>query len=892
MFATNILFQNMNKLFTLLLIISGSISIAQESAPTLSLGIDKVLFSKGGLDVELISEIIASKQDELKKTIVKREILKRVNQEGCFATKNYAYNVVDVILNERNKGVLQREILEHTANYAFVYGISELYLRLSCESDASLLSSVIADFGYPPSDSLYKKTNNRPLGLFLERINTPIKMGNVESLSLANILLDVVFDASQSSELLKGKGFFQKPLYLTWDEYEVENSYYRYLNGVKDQGKEARVQALKKEVHDFIKQILRFYNIIGKVDGVENMETLKDRLSVQITENTAHLESHLFADAISSQNEIFEEQKKSLEEGEDLDNTIERLRGDLAERARQAVDYDLATIESYREDSAALVKLFADYNDLCNDIKACTRSFVFGRQSTTNFLEAEKNKATASGASVSNRPYMDTLDQLITKNKAISAEFGRITGLNANFEKDLTIPIKKYYDKRVNTLINFNEYTVAKKLLEESYQNSDKVAQAVILLEQELAIEKKKVAKNSSLIASDLSENVRYLNTQLEGITTMKLDLSPENDSTLLEVYEQLYILKNNNHSFVNYHYIGYLRDELLPEVRLMNQHQGGKFNMVIRLIENITYLIEQEIFSPFSQSNEVGDKSLLSILLQQGDEINFDYINFLEKLDHLEEAGTYSYLLHTLIGIGDIHAKKGTSRALNSVINSIEKYIDFGVGEDQIDLDVEGIILSLYNQFADRDFNRLKFHLTVGLNQATFLTQGYSLGTSDTINNLGFASEKIGVKLKLFNWKLKRSYLPGEFYRGKEVTVKKSGRQFNGDPIISDLHVLMYGSGLLYNVTNMSSSRDFNHPIVGLSLGVSTYNHLDFNVGLAVPLASNRKFNSDDLMLNVGFDIRFSEYLTALNKKRKLDKAEKLKNDRTRLSSQESRRK
>jgi len=99
---------------------------------------------------------------------------------------------------------------------------------------------------------------------------------------------------------------------------------------------------------------------------------------------------------------------------------------------------------------------------------------------------------------------------------------------------------------------------------------------------------------------------------------------------------------------------------------------------------------------------------------------------------------------------------------------------------------------------------------------------------------------------------------------------VKKSGRQFNGDPIISDLHVLMYGSGLLYNVTNMSSSRDFNHPIVGLSLGVSTYNHLDFNVGLAVPLASNRKFNSDDLMLNVGFDIRFSEYLTALNKKRK----------------------
>ncbi|MFT7613110.1 MAG: hypothetical protein ACI9J3_002080 [Parvicellaceae bacterium] len=874
----------MNKLFTLLLIISGSISIAQESAPTLSIGIDKVLFSKGGLDIELISEIIASKQDELKKTIVKREILKRVNREGCFATKNYAYNVVDVILNERNKGVLQREILEHTANYAFVYGISELYLRLSCESDASLLSAVIADFGYPPSDSLYKKTNNRPLGLYLERINAPLKVENTEYLSLANILLDIVFDASQSSELLKGKGFFQKPLYLTWSEYEIESSYYRYLNGIKDQGKVARIQALKKEVHGFIKQILRFYNIIGKVDGVENMDTLSNRLSAQIKENTAHLEEHLLADAHKTQDKLFNAQKKSLEEGQDLDLTIQRLRNDLSVRAKEAVDYDLASIEGYREDSIALINLFAEYNALCNEITACTGTFVFGSKSTNNFLAAEKNRSTLNGGSVSNRSYIDTLDLLIAKNDKVSAEFSRMSGGNASFYTDLTIPIKQLYDRRVQTLSDYNEYKVAKKLLEKSYENSDKVTQAVLLLEEELQNEKKLVAKSSSLIASDLSENVGYLNKQLEEITTMDLSLSPENDSTLLEVYRQLYVLQNNNHVYANYHYIGYLRNELLPEVRLLNQHQGGKFNTVIRLLDNITYLIEQEIFSPFYKSSKEVENSLLSILLQQGDKINFDYINFLEKLDNLEEAGTYSYLLHTLIGVGDIHAKKGTSRALNSVINSIEKYIDFSVGEDQIELDVEGIILSLYNQFADRDFNRVKFHLTVGLNQATFLKQGYSFGSTDTINNLGFASEKIGVKLKLFNWKLKRSYLPGEVYRGKEVTVKKSGRQFNGDPVISDLHILMYGSGLLYNVTNMTSSRDFNHPIVGLSLGVSTYNQLDFNIGVAVPMASSRQFNIDDLMLNVGFDIRFSEYLTALNKKRKKDKAEKLKIDKTRM--------
>ncbi|MBL4704645.1 MAG: hypothetical protein JKY54_08995 [Flavobacteriales bacterium] len=871
----------MKRVAVLILVFINIYVSAQESAPTLSMGIDKVLFSKGGLDVGLISEIIASKQDELKKTIVKKEILRRVNQEGCFATRNYAYNVVDVILNERNKGVLKREILEYTANYAFVYGISELYLRLACESDQTLLSSVIKDFGYPNADSLYKHTNNRPLGLFLERINRPIDLGQSDQLSLSNIMLDIVFDVSQNNEMLKGKGFFQKPLYLTWSEYELENSYYWYLNHVKDQGKEARIQALKKDINGFISQILKFYNIIGKVDGVEHLDTLRNRLTVQIDQNTAHLEQHLFADAIVIQNELFQKQKKSLKEGENIDLVIERLRADVSERAKKAVDFDLATIKSYREDSIALIDLFRDYNDFCDEIKVCTGSFVRGDQSTTHFLETEKLRSAANGGSVSNRSYIDTLDRLIARDRVITSEFARITGINPKFEKDLAKPIEVAFNKRDDKLKDFNEYEVAKNLLAESYRSSDKVAQAISQLERELDVQEKEVAEHSSLIATNLSENVRYLNTQLEAITMMDLKLSPENDSVLLELYRQLYVLKSANHSFANYHYITYLRKDLLPDVRLLNQHQGGKFNMVIRLVENITYLIEKEIFSPFKKSTEVGENSLLFVLLQKGDEINFDYVNFLEKLDHLEEVGTYSYLLHTLLGIGDIHAKKGTSRALNTVVNAIEKYIEFDVADDQIELDVEGIILALYDQYADRDFNGMKFHLTVGLNQATFLTQGYSLNATDTISNLAFASEKIGVKFKLVNWKLRRSYLPGENFKNKVVTERKASRHFQSDPIISDLHILLYGSGLLHNLSNLTSNKEFNHPIAGLSLGISTYNHLDFNIGLAMPLASNRTLSTNDLMLNVGFDIRFSEYLTALNKKRKQEKAEKLRTER-----------
>ncbi len=870
---------HMRNLLLPFVVLIASSFYGQESAPTLSIGIDKVLFSKGALDVELISQMIASKQDELKNTIVKKEILKRINQEGSFATRNYAFNVVDVILNERNKGVLKREILEHTANFAFVYGVSELYLRLASESKRDQLVKVLADMNYPALDSIYDESGNRPLGLFLERLNVPMTVDGAE-LTMANVMLDIVFDISQHDEQLKGKGFFRKPLYQTWDEYEVSNGYYLLLNSAEmSQEKVLNMKALKSDIKEFLRQVTRFYNIIGKVDGADDLESLRAGLEARIKENTEHLKANLLADAIKITNELYEKHRKSIKEGENLEQVIEMLRQDLSDKAQKAVGYDLESIKSMREDSAELVRIGAEFEQLCADIKACAPGYRDG-QNVKKFLKNEIARKSAGGGALTNKGYLDSLETLLERNASLMSQFDRITGLNPYSEDNFRKVWEQGLELKVKGLDDFNEYVVAKKLLDNTYENSDRVNRALELLDEEMQERKKQIVRKSNAIAKNLDENVRYLNEQLEEIAKQGLEIAPKDDSVLLELYRQLYVLKNPKHEFINYHYVDYLRDDLLPGLRLVDQHQQGRFNLAIRLIENIAYLIEEEIFKPFTQSDQIEGGSLLFVLLQKGDKINFDYINFLEKLDHLEEADTYSYLLHTLLGIGDIHEKKGTSRALNTVVNAVEKYIEFGVEEEYIDLDVEGIILALYEQYADRDFNAFNFHLTVGLNQASFLQRDFELSEGNSLSSMGFASEKIGLKLKLINWKLRRSYLPGEVFRKNEVSSSKVSRHYSRDPVITDLHLLIYGSGLLYNLTSLTSTPEFNYPLTGVSIGLSSYNHLDFNFGVAVPIAGDRPITTSDLMLNIGFDIRFSEYLTELNKKRKQRKNDKENSD------------
>lgn len=98
--------------------------------PSLSLGTDQVLFQKGILDVAIIGDIIAEKQQEVKKELAKRLILDKALSKGPYLTYNYAEKVLTTLLNHKDKSVIKKSLLEHSAEVAIVLGITESYIRI------------------------------------------------------------------------------------------------------------------------------------------------------------------------------------------------------------------------------------------------------------------------------------------------------------------------------------------------------------------------------------------------------------------------------------------------------------------------------------------------------------------------------------------------------------------------------------------------------------------------------------------------------------------------------------------------------------------------------------------------------------------------------------------
>ena len=90
--------------------------------------------------------------------------------------------------------------------------------------------------------------------------------------------------------------------------------------------------------------------------------------------------------------------------------------------------------------------------------------------------------------------------------------------------------------------------------------------------------------------------------------------------------------------------------------------------------------------------------------------------------------------------------------------------------------------------------------------------------------------------------------------------------------PTLSDIHVIGYGSGLLYQVNWLNSEETFRSPLLGASIGASFFNGLDMHFGYAAQ--SNTRFFMDGHW-NFSVDVRISDYLSELNKRRKQKQSE-----------------
>lgn len=194
--------------------------------------------------------------------------------------------------------------------------------------------------------------------------------------------------------------------------------------------------------------------------------------------------------------------------------------------------------------------------------------------------------------------------------------------------------------------------------------------------------------------------------------------------------------------------------------------------------------------------------------------------------------------------------------------------------------IDAEGLISNLYDKFASNNRRSTvskktgylipRPFLIIGATHSGAFNSNNQLLVKDNsvsnLNNIYFASEKIGLKFTFIDRKYTHSFEPGEEfkYRGKKTYWVKP----QTEPIISRWELYLYGSGLLYNIVDIKSQENFNYTLVGSALGVTFFNGLMLNAGVALPINAKSDLNQKYLY-TFSFDIPIIEYITAVRKKR-----------------------
>lgn len=328
-----------------------------------------------------------------------------------------------------------------------------------------------------------------------------------------------------------------------------------------------------------------------------------------------------------------------------------------------------------------------------------------------------------------------------------------------------------------------------------------------------------------------------------------------------------------------------YLEKSIRPLlVRLVSEN--GFDSKYLKVAEEIEKLIATKMSLRLKDaldnfaSTHANSVSLSSVDISKFNEL----LDFITRLDELDKVETYQFILKTLRDASEIFKDRKIGVYLKTMIESINTYTILNTKDNKVEIAVEDIISRIYDKYANRQSGIFGLYFSVGVNQSISSNFNYqtllpnSAGfRTDSLKSLGFVSEKIGLKVKLIDYKWRRSFTVGEKYKTRVTGIEKTVKEFKSNkPLVSDIYFLAYGSGLLYKIADLTSNKEFNDPIMGFGLGIAFFNSLDLNVGYNWPLQSKGAFFENINKKNiwtVSFDVKITDYLSALGKKRKSSK-------------------
>lgn len=813
----------------------------EETAPTLSIGLGKLVFGKGAIDVELLTEMIASRQELLAKEAVRREILKRLNDES-FTLSNFAYNALDLVMYEKNKSVIKNDLLEYAANLALVYGFSELLVqltlpdRLQSIDEDNPISILANDFQFNTRYAYRYYSIQEETGLLLsvlkplDRFTLEEMFGTDEaerlatsSVNLAEVIVDMVYEICRNNYTVQRKGFFLQPMSMTEEEYGLNNKYLRLLSDPAIAYSKTG-EALKNLKEQFANTIELIFD---KYDLIREMKIFSGERSV------------------------------------DLENQYRARMQDLLEDASR-------------------------YNELIRNDQNARKAKLSSAQDTLTLLETRLEPLLHHKDSLL-KLVLTRIDERIKGIKDTMAidpddeETRLIDGYRA--DRSTVDELRSYLDGQ--WLVDFNSkagwlrwnwYLYVSKTRKVTTEADSALIDS---LERVLGGYEERYYTNQSGLGQENAELAKLtalaIKTQLDSIL-------PPTGQVALSAYERLYAnmiyMLDPRGEFHRVDYARFLLDSLQMDV-----HRLGVALPIVNELRACIQLMSCAIWiEDLTDWNSALSET--SFYLSQGHTSGLDprkFLEFVYRLNQLDRAETYDYLFKTLNDAGNIIGDKGRARAFNVIVNNLKRYSVINTTEERIDVDVEGIITDLYENYAERGGSWIVPHLNIGLNQAVFADpKGFTVGDSTQLYNLSYASEKLGVRFKLINWRRRYATLPGESKNWRRTAKFKSVKDHNryrtyvAEPLISDLYLAAYGSGLLYNVVNTKTSKDFDAPIGGCSVGLSFFSGFDLSFGVARAFAPGQRSFDDGLLWTFGFDVRLTDYIKQVQERRKARVSEK----------------
>ena len=380
--------------------------------------------------------------------------------------------------------------------------------------------------------------------------------------------------------------------------------------------------------------------------------------------------------------------------------------------------------------------------------------------------------------------------------------------------------------------------------------------------------------------STKLETSLKNLNTVRERLRRIvegleKNNLCKECDPTLIDDLIKIY--NTNLAETSSNKTLFYIKEVLYP--KLVKSQNNPELKVLIGEVNTYQDSLKNLVkWQMLQYANEIGITDdefpkLIASIENYASKV-IDVINGLDDAESYEKVGKF------IADIGNLNENPISKKIANSLINVNDKYLSVEKEKNKVNIDVESAFSDIYKDYAERGSKWISPYLTVGINyniadrkavnDTTFTLMKSVMGVQvlDTLvtsrrQSTGFIGEKLGLKVKIVDWAKRSTYNKNVVESGSDFRkhIKRTRK-----PFINDLYALAYGSGLLYQLDAINTDGSFNSPLIGFGLGASFFNNLDLNANYTFPTENN--FTKG--FFNISFDIRLTEYLSELRKKRR----------------------